>query len=426
MNSNKEKSKTNGSKGKIKPWMIAILVVVIALVVCAGVAIARAHIVVNGEDIKYSKDMDITKELEEKLYEDGYVFTDGKMEQACVTYSIDTSQVESNASLLAGILHREYTIDIQTTVDKQALAAYVDEWNESAQESVNAKVDEDDQITEEVYGNKIDKKDLLKAVTTDAKGINPEDYYVQPTVTKEDMEAAVAEKKEYQAWKATYENGFEITIPEDCITITKKAKVKVDTSFLEDSVDQLDDTYNTIGDPVSFKTHGGETIELSGGYWGEKVDEITEVNYLKEAISKKESITDRSPQLAGHGGAIGNTYAEVSISAQHVWIYQDGKVTMESDFVSGKAGEHDTPKGAYYLLERKTDKTLVGEDYETKVKYWMRITWTGVGFHDASWRSSFGGSIYKKSGSHGCINLPASFAARLFDIAYVGMPVIIY
>jgi len=50
----------------------------------------------------------------------------------------------------------------------------------------------------------------------------------------------------------------------------------------------------------------------------------------------------------------------------------------------------------------------------------------GCGLHDASWRSDFGGSIYKTDGSHGCVNLPASFAAALYDKAATGIPVIVF
>ena len=70
---------------------------------------------------------------------------------------------------------------------------------------------------------------------------------------------------------------------------------------------------------------------------------------------------------------------------------------------------------------------LIGDDYETPVTYWMPfIGELGIGFHDASWRSSFGGDIYKNSGSHGCVNLPVSAAEQLFNIVYDGMPVICY
>ena len=50
----------------------------------------------------------------------------------------------------------------------------------------------------------------------------------------------------------------------------------------------------------------------------------------------------------------------------------------------------------------------------------------GIGIHDATWRSKFGGDIYKYDGSHGCINLPLSFAAQVYEIAEPGMPVLCY
>ena len=46
--------------------------------------------------------------------------------------------------------------------------------------------------------------------------------------------------------------------------------------------------------------------------------------------------------------------------------------------------------------------------------------------HDASWRSSFGGNIYKTNGSHGCINLPPSVAQELYSYVEKGTPVICY
>lgn len=49
-----------------------------------------------------------------------------------------------------------------------------------------------------------------------------------------------------------------------------------------------------------------------------------------------------------------------------------------------------------------------------------------VGMHDASWRSSFGSNIYKTSGSHGCVNLPASAAKKIFENIEKGDPVLVY
>jgi lipoprotein-anchoring transpeptidase ErfK/SrfK len=48
------------------------------------------------------------------------------------------------------------------------------------------------------------------------------------------------------------------------------------------------------------------------------------------------------------------------------------------------------------------------------------------GLHDASWRDEFGGDIYEEDGSHGCVNLPTSAAATLYDLVDYGTPVIVF
>ena len=68
---------------------------------------------------------------------------------------------------------------------------------------------------------------------------------------------------------------------------------------------------------------------------------------------------------------------------------------------------------------------MKGEDYESDVTYFMPFAYN-VGLHDASWRSSFGGSIYKNCGSHGCINLPYDAADTIYKNVELGTPVVAY
>lgn len=49
-----------------------------------------------------------------------------------------------------------------------------------------------------------------------------------------------------------------------------------------------------------------------------------------------------------------------------------------------------------------------------------------VGIHDATWRSSFGGNIYKTDGSHGCVNAPLYLAKTIYANIESGTPVICY
>ena len=50
----------------------------------------------------------------------------------------------------------------------------------------------------------------------------------------------------------------------------------------------------------------------------------------------------------------------------------------------------------------------------------------GIGMHDASWRKKFGGTIYQKSGSHGCINMPYDAAKTVYEHINGSMPIIVY
>ena len=45
---------------------------------------------------------------------------------------------------------------------------------------------------------------------------------------------------------------------------------------------------------------------------------------------------------------------------------------------------------------------------------------------DATWRGKFGGEIYKRSGSHGCVNLPLSAAKHIYEKVEKNFPVVTY
>ena len=168
-----------------------------------------------------------------------------------------------------------------------------------------------------------------------------------------------------------------------------------------------------------------ESVNIPYCTYGYSLDKDKELEFIKQCIVDKTSVSNRIPYLKGYDN-LGNTYLEISIEQQHLWYYVDGVIFMETDIVTGTENVHDTPKGVFYITERIDGKYLRGADYVTWVDKWMRLTNSGIGLHDASWRSQFGTNIYKHDGSHGCINLPKTFAYDLFDNVYVGLPVIIY
>ena len=121
-----------------------------------------------------------------------------------------------------------------------------------------------------------------------------------------------------------------------------------------------------------------------------------------------------------------DTYVCVDITNQYMSFMKDGKAVLSSSIVTGDPTQgHSTPTGAYQVMYKERDVTLEGQGYSSPVSYFIPFT-TNVGFHDATWRSSFGGSIYRGNGSHGCVNMPAGNAAALYQIIETGTPVFVY
>ena len=129
-------------------------------------------------------------------------------------------------------------------------------------------------------------------------------------------------------------------------------------------------------------------------------------------------------------GAVG-TYVFVSIAKQHLTYFVDGKVKMDCPVVTGNPHGHSTPSGTFRLNYKSRNLTLKGTEdngdkYESFVNYWMAFIGTSYGLHDATWRSTFGGNIYKNGGAPGCGNMPYDAAAKLYGLLEPETPILIY
>ena len=121
------------------------------------------------------------------------------------------------------------------------------------------------------------------------------------------------------------------------------------------------------------------------------------------------------------------TYVDVDITNQTMTYFVNNVPILSSPCVTGtpKNGR-STPSGVFSILEKTPGKRLKGSSWDVWVDRWMRFTSDSCGLHDASWRRSFGGNIYKSNGSHGCVNLPKNVAYTLYDMVAVGTPVIVH
>ena len=126
-----------------------------------------------------------------------------------------------------------------------------------------------------------------------------------------------------------------------------------------------------------------------------------------------------------------NTYIELDLTRQRVWMYVNGNCILDTPCVTGNvAGGYSTPPGIFHLTYKDTTTYLEGYNsdgskYKSFVNFWMPFN-GGIGFHDASWRSSFGGRIYMTNGSHGCVNLPYAAAQTIYNNINTSMPIILY
>lgn len=120
-----------------------------------------------------------------------------------------------------------------------------------------------------------------------------------------------------------------------------------------------------------------------------------------------------------------NTFVVVDIGDQKLTLYRNNEILVETDIVTGEKYLYDTPTGMYNIRYKTMDTYLTGADYNVHVDYWMPFN-GGIGLHDATWRSKFGGDIYERDGSHGCINIPHKYTDDIYYNVDAGTKVLVH
>ena len=321
-------------------------------------------------------------------------------------------------------------------------------------ETQDAYVDMDDPtfpIIPEVYGNKTDGDaylaDILHAISMNMSRFEFDEnaYRSMPEVKSDDPQLLKFQKfcRDYLNQKITYELGkdtFTLSVKELYGLMKDDLSGDANKDKVEDFVEDLKKEYDIIGGEHKFTSLTGKTFTVNGGNYGWIIDEDGEAKQLEKDIESHKDVS-RPPVFSQTGNGeysktldLGNTYVDVDLSKQHVVYFEKGKKKFESDCVSGcVAAGHSTPTGIFAINNKARNIKLVGggpkkskTHYESFVSYWMCFLGNGYGLHDATWRSNFGGDIYKYSGSHGCVNLPPSKAGELYAMVSVGTIVIVH
>ena len=239
------------------------------------------------------------------------------------------------------------------------------------------------------YGTTIDKSAFKKAVEdsilvlADELDLDEADCYVKPKVEddNEKLLAVIDEMNSYVGTTITYDfdvakevlDGERIS---EWLSVDDDLNLVVDEEGVLSFVKELASKYNTCYKPKELKTSYGSTVTISNGPYGWKINNSEEVAQIVDDLKAGKKV-EREPvysQTANSHGEndYGNSYVEINLTSQHLFVYKDGVLVTESDFVSGNVAKgHTTPGGAFMVTYKTMNAVLRGPDYETPVTYWM-------------------------------------------------------
>ena len=359
---------------------------------------------------------------------------------------------EQNAFLwpLSLFIKSEYTVDTLVTYNKEELDRKIDTLcffkSENIRKPKNAYLSDYTengyQIVPEDKGTMLVREKINNAVEdavnclAESVDLDENGCYAEAEITSDDKELQKEcdKRNRLVGTTITYKFGDDVEILNGSVIkdwlVIDGGTVDIDPDLAREYVDSLARKYDTWGKKREFKTTGNEMITITEGAYGWWMNRADETQELIEQIKNGQS-GERTPvyraQATQYGDDdIGDTYVEIDLTSQHLWVYYDGELVEDTDFVSGNVSNGNyTPVGIYAITYKERNATLRGENYASKVSYWMPFN-GNVGMHDASWRNSFGNDIYLTNGSHGCVNLPVKDAEVIFGYVKQGDPVIVY
>ena len=307
------------------------------------------------------------------------------------------------------------------------------------------------ELQPEVIGTKIDLKQVEQLAIEAVKSVQHDlvlaDSGLYSDVMKADDAMAATVNALNAHCKGTVDFLFDpepkesmpTSVVKEALVLDASNNVTINTEPISAWIDELAAKYNTYGTAREFESTSSGTVTLADdGTYGWKMNKEETLKVAVEALEtgvpyEGGCIWDQKAASHKIGADWGNEYVEIDLNVQEVYFYRDGSCLWSSNCVSGNPAKNNrTITGVYSIQSKERNRTLRGPQadngtyaYTSFVSYWMPFC-GGYGLHDASWRSSFGGSIYKRSGSHGCVNLPTWEAPELYDLISVGTPVIVF
>ncbi len=184
--------------------------------------------------------------------------------------------------------------------------------------------------------------------------------------------------------------------------------------------------------PTIHVVQAGETLSQIAKRYGVSIESLVSTNGLGSAdvIRVGMKLIIPSKDGAGTTGALVKpTKFVASISQQRCWLYSGETVIARWICSTGRSGSVTRP--GEYKIQSKMPKAY-GSTWNIWMPFWLGIYWAGGsenGIHGLPWDATSGAQIWSgnvgKPITFGCVMLDNVNAKMLYDMAWIGMPVIV-
>jgi lipoprotein-anchoring transpeptidase ErfK/SrfK len=222
------------------------------------------------------------------------------------------------------------------------------------------------------------------------------------------------------------------------------------------------DSYNNTTYPQGYE-YGPNGV--GGDLWGkQEINDARTLADYQQAVEDlhmwlynfqemKANFSDKTPSnqphqadldLLKHYGYLTRKVIVVSLNEQELRAYDNGKLVNAFPVTTGQP-DLPTPPGTWWVEGKKHPnlyKSIAPQGSPdwfppTPITYSMQYHSNGYFLHDAWWRTEFGpgtnfphqdpnGDPFAGQGSHGCVNMATSDAARLYGFVSVYIRIVIY
>lgn len=182
----------------------------------------------------------------------------------------------------------------------------------------------------------------------------------------------------------------------------------------------------------AYVVRSGDTLGAIAKRFGVSVAALVSTNGLANPNRIYMGMTLRIPGASGGGATrsgVTDTRFVVSISSQHCWLYQGGVLVGDWRCSTGRRGA-GTATGTFRVQSKIGN--AYGSAWNFWMPYWLGIYWAGGtenGIHGLPYNKQTGARTWAGMVgtpiTYGCVMLDDANAKKLWNIAYIGMPVVI-